>query len=265
MKTIKKGSIGDEVKVLQKYLGINVDGIFGPVTEKKVKEWQKENGLTPDGIVGPKSWAIVQKHNTVSSESKINIIDAHINTHITYSRNRPIKYIAVHYTAGATSKKGTARNTRNVFLKRKASADFVVDDEEIVRINPDIRNYFCWSVGDTKNKYSSGGRLYGKATNKNTISIEICSNLKKDASASVANHEGWYYTQEALNNTLQLIRYLMKTYNVPKSNVVRHYDISGKLCPGIIGWNNEPIYTIDGKTTKEKSNSKKWEEFYAQI
>lgn len=59
MNTIKLGSKGEDVKVLQKYLGINPDGNFGPVTDKKVREWQKSKGLTPDGVVGPKSWAII--------------------------------------------------------------------------------------------------------------------------------------------------------------------------------------------------------------
>ena len=46
MNTIKLGSKGEDVKVLQKYLGINPDGNFGPKTLLKVKEWQKSKGLT---------------------------------------------------------------------------------------------------------------------------------------------------------------------------------------------------------------------------
>ena len=82
MNTIKLGSKGEDVKVLQKYLGINPDGVFGPKTELKVKEWQKSKGLTPDGIIGPKSWAIIldQKqinkimNNTGLSDGMINFI-----------------------------------------------------------------------------------------------------------------------------------------------------------------------------------------------
>lgn len=49
---IKKGATGEDVKVIQKALGILADGIFGPGTEAKVKYFQKTNGLTADGIVG---------------------------------------------------------------------------------------------------------------------------------------------------------------------------------------------------------------------
>ena len=64
MNTIKLGSKGEDVKVLQKFLGLTPDGNFGPVTDKKVKEWQKSKGLTPDGIVGPKSWALILGNQT---------------------------------------------------------------------------------------------------------------------------------------------------------------------------------------------------------
>ncbi|PGS46819.1 hypothetical protein COC46_20550 [Bacillus sp. AFS041924] len=34
-----------------------MDGVFGILTEKAVKEFQHKNGLVVDGIVGPKTWA----------------------------------------------------------------------------------------------------------------------------------------------------------------------------------------------------------------
>lgn len=53
---IKIGSKGDDVKKIQKKLGLKVDGSFGSLTEVAVKKWQKENGLTDDGIVGKNTW-----------------------------------------------------------------------------------------------------------------------------------------------------------------------------------------------------------------
>jgi hypothetical protein len=54
---LKKGSSGEQVKSLQRYLGLKDDGDFGPATEAAVKAWQMSNGLAADGIVGPKTWA----------------------------------------------------------------------------------------------------------------------------------------------------------------------------------------------------------------
>jgi len=54
--TIRKGSRGPLVAEVQEKLDISpADGIFGPGTERIVKEWQTANGLTADGIVGPKT------------------------------------------------------------------------------------------------------------------------------------------------------------------------------------------------------------------
>ncbi len=257
----KRGSKGEVVKQIQTALNLTPDGLFGSVTEQAVKEYQRKNGLVVDGIVGEKTLSLLLP----KPQEETFITKGYINTHITRLANRPIKYIAIHYTAGSTSRKGTAMNTRNVFLKRNASADFVVDDETIVQINPDLRNYYCWSVGDPKNKTTGGGKLYGIATNRNTISIEICSNLKKGYSASHPNHEGWYYTDASLDNARKLVRFLMNKYNIPKSNVVRHYDVSGKICPGVIGWNDASIYTDGGKQTGKKNNSLQWLNFYNSI
>lgn len=74
MTTIKLGSKGEDVKVLQKYLGLTLDGNFGPKTDLKVKQWQKSKGLIPDGVVGPKSWAlIIPTTQPVVTQSKTDI------------------------------------------------------------------------------------------------------------------------------------------------------------------------------------------------
>jgi N-acetylmuramoyl-L-alanine amidase CwlA len=203
------------------------DGVYGKNTAEAVRAFQKANGLTADGIVGAKTLERLQDESSLDCP----IMKGYIYSHITYFSGRALKYIAIHYTAGRSSKRGAAMSVRNVFMNRNASADFVVDDEQIVQINPDIKNYYCWAVGDKKNMYCGGGRLYGVATNKNTISIEICSNLKAGTSAAIPNHEGWYFTEAALDNAVKLVRHLMKTYGIQKGNVIRHYDVTGKLCP----------------------------------
>lgn len=61
--TIRRGDRGTAVKKCQSLLNtkfsarLEVDGIFGPATEKAVKDFQRRNNLTVDGIVGPRTWA----------------------------------------------------------------------------------------------------------------------------------------------------------------------------------------------------------------
>ena len=54
-RTLRLHSEGEDVKALQRFLGLTgdaVDGAFGADTKTKVVDWQKANGLSPDGIVG---------------------------------------------------------------------------------------------------------------------------------------------------------------------------------------------------------------------
>jgi murein L,D-transpeptidase YcbB/YkuD len=53
MSILRRGLSGAPVKRLQAKLGIDADGIFGPATEKAVKDFQKSAGIAVDGIVGP--------------------------------------------------------------------------------------------------------------------------------------------------------------------------------------------------------------------
>ena len=180
-----------------------------------------------------------------------------LGVHISKAPNREIKYLAIHFTAGSSSKAGSAKSVKHVFEQRKASADFCVDDRDMVQFNPDLHNYYCWAVGDGNGKYG--------VTNKNSISIEICSSLKKGTSAAVPNHSGWYFTDAALENAVKLSKYLMKKYNIPIDRVIRHYDASRKSCPGLVGWNDGTLYKEDGSKTKEKNNSNEWIKFKKRL
>ena len=71
---LKKGSQGDEVSKWQEFLNgqgfdIDVDGIFGTITESATKAWQKAKGLVADGIAGLQSFAEAQKNNTNSTSN----------------------------------------------------------------------------------------------------------------------------------------------------------------------------------------------------
>ena len=56
LSTLRRGSRGDDVKILQQTLGITADGIFGPGTENAVRAFQRSRGLSADGVVGPQTW-----------------------------------------------------------------------------------------------------------------------------------------------------------------------------------------------------------------
>ena len=53
MAILKSGLSGEPVRRLQRKLGVEADGRFGPSTEKALKDWQTKNGLGADGVAGP--------------------------------------------------------------------------------------------------------------------------------------------------------------------------------------------------------------------
>lgn len=63
MDTLRKGSKGTQVRVLQWLLNENgynagtVDGIFGANTQNAVKAYQEATGLAVDGVVGKNTWS----------------------------------------------------------------------------------------------------------------------------------------------------------------------------------------------------------------
>ena len=251
MELLKKGSNGDSVKLLQELLNkhgfnLTVDGDFGNKTEEAVKQFQKRLNLTVDGIVGSKTFEALQ----AKYEANINIIKDFLKVHITPKTRTSIKYLVIHFTAGSSSKPGRAKSAKHTFETSQASADFCVDDRDIVQFNPDPYKYYCWAVGNSKTDI----------TNSNSISIEICSNIKSGRSVKYANTDGWYFTKETLENAKKLAKYLMKKYNIPKNRVVRHFDVNSKNCPGIIGWNTGALYDDNGKKIGQNNDSE-WLKF----
>jgi N-acetylmuramoyl-L-alanine amidase len=69
---LRRGSLGSGVAALQEtlqtlgYYTARVDGDFGPLTDKAVREFQSAAGLVPDGIVGPLTWAALDRATQVS-------------------------------------------------------------------------------------------------------------------------------------------------------------------------------------------------------
>jgi peptidoglycan hydrolase-like protein with peptidoglycan-binding domain len=50
---VLRGDRGEAVKRIQTALGVEADGVFGPLTEQAVQRFQRNEGLAPDGVVGP--------------------------------------------------------------------------------------------------------------------------------------------------------------------------------------------------------------------
>lgn len=136
------------------------------------------------------------------------------NSNYTVGRTQNIKYLVIHYTANNGD---TGKGNCNYFksANRNASAHYFVDENEIWQSVEDKDT--AWHCG-TKGTY-----YHKECRNNNAIGIELCS--RKDSKGN------YYFKNEVVNNAVELTKMLMDKYNIPIKNVIRHYDVTHKVCP----------------------------------
>lgn len=152
---------------------------------------------------------------------KINKLFAKGISHSSHTRAlSDVKYIVIHYTG---NRGDTARANCNYFRtgnQSYAGAHFFVDRSGAIWESVKLK-YPAWAVGG--GWMGSGkpgeGSLYGKCTNYNSVSIELCDIATKDPSKAQIAAVRW------------LIRHIRK-YCPNAKAVVRHWDVNGKSCPG---------------------------------
>lgn len=156
------------------------------------------------------------------------------STNRTIMNNRDIKYIVIHYV-GAVS---TAENNTKYFksVNRQASAHYFVDDTSIWQCVEDKDS--AWHCGGGLQGLL-GHKYYKKCLNSNSIGVEMC---------CYRNGSKLDISDKTISNTIELVKELMKKYNISASNVIRHYDVTGKKCPA-------PFV----------SNSNRWNDFKSRL
>lgn len=127
-------------------------------------------------------------------------------------RTQSVKYLVVHYTAAPGD---TAENNGRYFAREKvgASAHYFVDETTVVRSVPE--GYTAWHCGANYYRHPD-------CRNGNSIGIEICTKGQNGA---------YWFAPEAVERAQVLLRALMKQYDIGEDRVLRHYDVTGKLCP----------------------------------
>ena len=134
-----------------------------------------------------------------------------------------IKFLVIQYTGNDGD---TDENNGKYFANNDVdcSAHYFVDDDSITRSVPD--DYVAWHCGGKKYKHNT-------CRNSNSIGIEICDDVRNGKI---------YPSAKTIQNVIELTKSLMKKYNIPAANVIRHYDVTGKLCPA---------YWVDNKAWQE--------------
>ena len=129
-----------------------------------------------------------------------------------------IKYIVIHYVGAL----GGARANCQWYAggDRGASAHYFVDFDGSV-----------WqSVEDKDIAWHCGAKTYRhpECRNANSIGIEMC---VRNKGSQADTSRDWYFEDATVAASIRLTRELMDKYHVPADHVIRHYDVTGKICP----------------------------------
>lgn len=150
----------------------------------------------------------------------MNIFKDYISNQNSYANNNPL-YIVVHNTdnfrKGADAKAHAKAQHDGDF--QGMSAHYYTDDSSAQQAMPHNRG--AWHVG-----INYGGKLFGTVNNRNSIGVEMCVNA------------GYNY-EKAFQNTVAIVKQLMKELNIDADHVVSHYDVCAKNCPSQIRAKND--------------------------
>lgn len=153
-----------------------------------------------------------------------------------------IKYIVIHYVGALGGAEENCKYYASKYLGASAHY-FVGFDGEIWQSVED--GDIAWHCGASTYKHA-------ECRNSNSIGIEMCVRSKGSQSAT---SKDWYFEQETVDAAIELTRYLMKKYNVPADHVIRHYDVTGKICPNPYVYNStKHVWDAFVKTIKSKAS-----------
>ena len=203
--TIKRGCQGEAVKTLQKILHLNVDGVFGPLTEEGVKEFQRANRLVVDGIVGANTWnKLLTSCNGAISENP-----------------RIIKEIIIHCSATPEGEDYTVEQIRQWHTAPKPNGNGWSD------IGYHYIIYRDGSIHIGRPESMVGALTAGH----NVFSISIC----YIGGCPARNVKGWQHkskdtrTLQQKMALIKLLKELKKKY--PGAKIYGHRDFANKPCP----------------------------------
>ena len=159
-------------------------------------------------------------------------------------------YIVIHNSGG-----GDAKSVRDYFAKNAGPnpdradiyAHYTIDDKE---------GYQCL-LDNWKGQHTSGNGYVSSWTNKqapannsNAIGIEVADGCIPNTYTM----SGSVNLDLAIENCIELVRYLMQAYSIPIGNVVRHGDTQKKECPYFIMKAGKWQYMLDEIKKRNEAN-----------
>lgn len=136
-----------------------------------------------------------------------------------YQRGRalPVSYLVMHYVGALGGAQANARYYGSAVVG--ASAHYFVGHGPGAAVYASVAEAdTAWHCGRADGKYR-----HPRCRNANSIGIELCCHQRPNGT--------WYIDPETVEAAVELARDIVARYGIPEANVLRHYDVTGKLCP----------------------------------
>ena len=145
--------------------------------------------------------------------------------------SNPIKFIVVHYL-------GVPNADNPNLYGGGLGGHYNVKRDGTIWLAANPRTAIVWHCGGGL-QGSGGHSFYQICTNSNSIGIE-CGVAYTDTSVKSASGDSdqWYFTKETQESLVFLVSKLMDEYGISIDHVIRHYDVTGKICPNPYVKNN---------------------------
>lgn len=143
-------------------------------------------------------------------------------TNYRQGRPGPVEYLVLHYVGAAGTAEQNAAyygSTANI----GASAHYFVGHGGEIWQSVDEQDT-AWHCGAKSYRHSA-------CRNGNAIGVELCCRRRGDLPAGAAATQGWYFEPETVDAAVELCRDIVGRYGLSRERVLRHYDVTGKVCP----------------------------------
>jgi len=136
-----------------------------------------------------------------------------------------IKYIVIHYVGALGGAEANCKYYASQYVG--ASAHYFVG----------FSGEIWQSVEDKNIAWHCGAKTYihPDCRNSNSIGIELC--VRNKGSQSDTSRD-WYFEDATVASAKKLTKQLMEQYGIREDHVIRHYDVTGKICPNPYVYNN---------------------------
>ncbi len=137
-----------------------------------------------------------------------------------------IKYIVIHYVGALGGAEANCKYYASQYIG--ASAHYYVGFNGEVWQSVEEKD-IAWHCG-------AKSYVHPECRNQNSIGIEMC---VRNSSGNLADtSRDWYFEDATVKKAIELTKALMEKYNIPVDRVIRHHDVTGKICPNPYVYNH---------------------------